>query len=181
MKYIRCVLITIVILSLFLLYSCLKGEVYLNFEISSQDKSLIDLSSKMYSQSQLIEIVAYNGSITDLNNKYPIECIRNDNGTYRVAYLGDEDIAMLYFDTSGNKVLGKIYHAHMLKCDFDGLLEGQSIEFVRNIDPDGDYLFLYTGRNDSPKVSYHCTKDGYFITIEYDDKNNITSWKMELI
>ena len=49
------------------------------------------------------------------------------------------------------------------------------------IDPNGEYLFLYTGRNDTPKVSSHYTKDGYLITIEYDVSNVIISINEELI
>ena len=67
------------------------------------------------------------------------------------------------------------------KSDFDKLVKGQSLDEVRAIDPNGEYLFLYTGRNDAPKVSSHYTKDGYLITIEYDVSNVITSINEELI
>ena len=66
-------------------------------------------------------------------------------------------------------------------ADFDALEEGQSLESVQGIDPNGKYLFLYTGRNDVPRRSLHFTKEGYLITIEYNDSNVITSKKMELI
>ncbi len=55
------------------------------------------------------------------------------------------------------------------------------LEEVRAIDPDGEYLFLYTGRNDVPKVSSHYTKDGYLITIEYDESNAVVSVEQELV
>ena len=97
-------------------------------------------------------------------------------------YSLDESAATQYlFDDSGTKLLGNIYSVQLSKSDFDGLTKGQSIEEVKTIDPNGEYLFLYTGRNDTPKVSSHYTKDGYLITIEYDDFNTIISINEELI
>ena len=173
-------LVSIMIL-LFLLCSCVGGEGDLKIEISPLDKSLIDLATKIYDEPQLLELAKFNGSIDDLNAQYPIECFREDNGTYRVAYLGKGCIAVLLFDNSGNSYWGNIYNTQLLKSDFEVLKKGQLLEDVRKIDPNGEYLFLYTGRNDTPKASYHYTKDGYLITIEYDALNNIISISEELI
>lgn len=173
-------LISIIIL-LFLLCSCAKGGSDLKIETSPADKSLIDLASKIYDEPQLSELAKFNGLIDELNAQYPIECLREDNGTYRAAYLGDGSIAVLLFDNYGNRLWGNIYNTQLLKSDFDGLTKDQSLEEVRTIDPNGEYLFLYTGRNDTPKVSSHYTKDGYLITIEYDASNNIISINEELI
>ena len=166
---------------LFLLCSCAKGENDFKFEISPQDKSLIDLASKVYDEPQILELVKFNGSIYELNAQYPIECLREGNGTYRASYLGNERIAIFLFDDSGNKLLASTYSAQVFKSNFDELAKGQSLTEVRLIDPNGEYLFLYTGRNDTPKVSSHYTKDGYLITIEYDASNNIISINEELI
>lgn len=174
------VLISITIL-LFLLCSCAKGGSDLKIEISPSDKSLIDLASKVYDESQLLELAKFNGSIDELNAQYPIECLREDNGTYRASYLGNGSIVVLLFDNYGNRYWGNIYNTNLLKADFEGLAKGQLLEEVRKIDPNGEFLFLYTGRNDIPKVSSHYTKDGYLITIEYDTSNNIISINEKLI
>ena len=100
---------------------------------------------------------------------------------YRVSYLGDESVVIFLFDGSGNRLFGSTYSTQLLKSDFDKLVKGQSLDKVRAIDPNGEYLFLYTGRNDTPKVSSHYTKDGYLITIEYDASNVITSINEKLI
>ena len=173
-------LISLMIL-LFLLCSCAKGGNDLKIETSPSDKSLIDLASKIYDEPQLLELAKFNGSIDELNTQYPIECLREDNGTYRVAYLGIGSIAVLLFDNYGNRYWGNIYDTQLLKSDFEVLTKGQLLEEVRKIDPNGEFLFLYTGRNDTPKVSSHYTKDGYLITIEYDSSNNIISINEELI
>lgn len=150
-------------------------------EISPQDKSLVDLASTIYDESQLLEITTFNGSMNELNNSHTIECLRENNDKYRVSYLGDGKIAVLIFDDSGNMLLGNIYSTQLFKNDFDRLVKGQSLDEVRAVDPNGEYLFLYTGRNDTPKVSSHYTKDGYLITIEYDASNVIMSINKELI
>lgn len=171
----------LIIMMLFMICSCAKGGSDLNIEISPPDKSLVDLASKIYDETELLEFMKFNGSLNELNTKYPIECLREDNGMYRVSYLGDGNLAIFLFDSSGNKLFGSTYSTQSLKSDFDRLVKGQSLDEVRAIDPNGEYLFLYTGRNDAPKVSSHYTKDGYLITIEYDVSNVITSINEELI
>lgn len=174
-------IITIIILLLCLLCSCTSVSNVLKAKISPADESLIELTSKIYEDSQLTQITQFNGQISELDVKFPIECLRKYNEIYRVAYLGVEKVAILVFDDSGNKILGNIYNVQKLKSDFGGLEKGQSLEDVQKIDPHGEYLFLYTGRNDTPKVSSHYTKDGYLITIEYDDTGTIMSIMEELI
>ncbi len=151
----------------------------LGFDIAPQNKSLIELTSRTYGKSQLVEIAAFDGSMEELNAQYPIECLREDNGVYRVSYLGDGSAVILLFDHLGNCLLGNLYGARRLKVDFDGL---KSLEDVRAIDPDGVFLLLDTRKESMPKASsHHCTKDGYLITIEYDASNAIMSMKEELI
>ncbi len=74
-----------------------------------------------------------------------------------MSYLGVEKVAILVFDDSGNKLLGNIYRARQLKFNLGELKKGQSLEAIQTIDPQGEYLFLYTGRNNTPKLSSHCT------------------------
>ncbi|MBR3895164.1 MAG: hypothetical protein IKJ35_08475 [Clostridia bacterium] len=145
------------------------------------DEMLMDLVSKIYNESELLEIVNFDGSIKGLNTKYPIECMRTIADIYRVSYLGSDRVAVIVFDDSGSKMWGRIYPLTLSKDAFDNVVEGQSLETVMKIDPNGEYLFLYTGRNDFPRTSAHYTKDGYLITIEYDDSNTIIGIREELI
>lgn len=176
MKHYSLFLILMVVL---MLYSCAKVENSLNIEISPMDKSLVDLSTKIYSETELFELEKFNGSLSKLNDKYPVECLREDNGIYRASYLGDESIVIFLFDASGNKIRACTYSAKLSKSDFDELDKGSLLDEVREIDPNGEYLFLYTGRNDTPKMSSHYTKDGYLIIIEYNDSNEIINISKE--
>ena len=178
MKNIISIILCLVML---VLCSCTKGGSDLNIEISPPDKSLVDLASNVYDRTELLELAKFNGSLNELNIKYPIECLRKDNGTYRASYLGDGSIVIFLFDGSGNKIGGGTYSAQLLKSDFDGLVKGQSLDHVKAVDPNGEFLFLYTGRNDAPKVSSHYTKDGYLITVEYNASNAIIGINEELI
>ena len=170
-----------IIVPLLLFCACAKGESDFKIEESPSDKSLIDLASEIYENSQLSDIAKLDGSITELNAEYPIECLRKSGGLYRVSYLGDGKAAVLLFDASGNRISGNVYDVQLLKSDFDRLKKGQSLEEVRKTDPNGEFLFLVTGRSDTPRVSSHCTKDGYLITIEYDASNTIVGISTELI
>lgn len=181
MRFLKSLSIIAVVIFLCLLCSCAKGESNLKVQTSPSDKSLIELATRIYEESQLLEIVRFSGSLSELNARYPIECLREDSGIYRVSYLGDGSVAVLLFGDSQNRLLGNIYKTDLLKSDFGGLLKGQLLEEVRAIDPNGEYLFLFTGRNDTPKVSSHYTKDGYLITIEYNAENIITNITAELI
>ena len=165
----------------FTMFSCIKGGSDLNVEISPEDKSLVDLASTIYDETVLSEIVKFNGSLNELNEEYPVECLREEDGIYRVSYLGEERIAVLQFDSSCKKLSGNVYSARLKINDFGNLVIGQSLAEVKTIDPNGVYLFLYTGRSDTPKVSSHYTKDGYFISIEYDASNIIISISKKMI
>jgi len=164
-----------------LLTSCQEGNTQVNINMSPENENLVDLATVIYDSEELKNILSFTGSVEELNKDYPIYCIRKISFGYRVTYLGDESIAVLLFNDLGNRLLGNIYGIDLLKSDFDGLVKGQSLNEVRAIDPNGEYLFLYTGRNDTPKTSSHYTKDGYLITIEYDVSNVIISIDKELI
>ena len=173
--------ISIIILLFCFLCSCAKGGSNLGIKTSSPDKTLAELSSKTYDESQLSEIIKCTGSINELDAQYPIECLRKTEGTYRAAFLGDGRIAVILFDESGNRILGNIYSALQKKSDFSCLAKGQSLEDVKKVDPNGEYLFRYSGRDDTPKVSTHYTKDGYLIVIQYDSSDIIVNIAEELI
>jgi len=182
MTFVKNNVISIVLLMLMELCSCSEGGVNLKMlKISPAHESVISLSTKIYGNSELLEIEAFDGSMYELNSKYPIECMRGLENTYRVSFLGNESVVILLFDNAGNRIMGNIYDTQNYKSDFLELEKGQLLNNVMEIDPNGEYLFLYTGRNDYPRISSHYTKDGYLITIEYDENNLIKNINEELI
>lgn len=164
-----------------MLSSCGKGDSELNEKTCSPDQNIIELVSKKYSDSQLLTISQLEMTMGELNKQYPIECLRKIGTAYRVSYLGNDGVAIIYFDSSEKKILGRVYRLHLTKADFNKLEIGQLLESVQEIDPQGEYLFLYSGSNNVPKISTHYTIDGYLITVEYDEENTISSVTTSLI
>lgn len=169
------------LLVVFALCSCRKEENALNVELSPTNLNVNELVSVVYDESQLYDIVQSNNSIDTLNNRYPIECLRKSNGILRASFLGDASVAVLLFDQTGSLILENIYHTSTLSSDFKDLTIGDSLKAVQSIDPDGSFVFLYTGRDDTPKMSTHYTRDGYLITIEYNASSTITKIDLELL
>lgn len=178
----RILKVLFIIIALFcLLCSCAKGDEDIEMYLSPQDKSLGELSTQIYNETELATIASFVGSIQELDAKYHIECIRKAPTGYRVSYCGKTNLTLLLFDDLGQIIMGSVYKMSKCKSYFDTLSIGKSLEDVMELDSDGNYLFLYTGRNDIPRKSTHYTMDGYLITIEYDDENFISNIQIELI
>ena len=156
----------------------LSSEV--DVEIVPSDRTLMDVVSLKYSAQQLEEISALQGTMEELDALYPIECVREDNIGYRVSYLGETEVAVLYFDTEGKHVFSHTYKLSQPRSELADISLGQTLEDVQEIDPDGRYLFLYTGINE-PRVSEHYTEDGYYFYISYDEEYTVIQIIEELI
>ncbi len=175
------VLFALVSLSLVLFSSCNQGVGSVNVELSSPHKTLAELSTVSYDSVQLSEIINFVGTLNQLNDQYPIECVRATEHGYRVSYLGAQSVGIVLFNSTGAKLSGNTYKLSPEREIFEKLQTGDSLERVLETDPDGDYMFLYTGRNDTPKISTHYTRDGYLCSIEYDESLQITDVLFELI
>ena len=114
-----------------LMFSCAAAENELQAVVSPANQTIVALASKTYDDAQLLEISQFDGSLNELNAQYPAECVREENGLYRVSYLGSESVAALLFDGAGNRLLGRVYSAQLQKADFDAISAGQSLDDVR--------------------------------------------------
>ena len=147
---------------------------------------------KKYSQDEIEKLYDFmfhfEGTIEELNKEYPIKCVRkyeNDDiyyGTYyAIYYLGKQSICQVLYFKDIDELDIWYYKLSCPKQNFEKFKVGTHLDEVMETDPDGDYAFLYTGVNDAPKTSQHYTKDGYLITIDYDDDCKITKINEELI
>lgn len=143
------------------------------FEVSSQDKNAKELTTTVYSDSELSDIVSFAGSAEELNKEYPIECVRKTDAGYRITYRGETDWAIITLDGSWEILNGNVCKMSRSKTYFDVFSAGVSVEDVQAIDPDGDY-------SAATQKSVHYTSDGYLITIEYDD-SIIVNMETEMI
>lgn len=181
MKHIKLYSMFVMILLFCVLCSCGKGDGDLKEQLCSPNKNINELVSKIYSDSQLLEIAQQKVTLNELNKQYPVECLRKIGVSYRAAYLGKDSVAIVHFDSNGNRILGKVYSLYLTKADFMNLAVGQPLENVQVVDPQAEYLFLQTGSNSAPRVSTHYTCDGYIVTIEYDEQNAILNVTADLL
>ena len=135
------------------------------------DEQLTETAESVDTKDKLIEQypTAYTRTVSMVQND-----ISNAIPTVEVCYRGATKVLRLMFDgISGSKISSHFYNTCCSKNEFDTLAIGQSLLDVQTIDPGGEFNFLYTGRNDVPKVSTHYTTDGFVIIITYDSNNMI--------
>lgn len=148
---------------------------------NGQTQNVTELIEHVYSDTELNEIWEFKGSLSELNEKYPIECLRESETVKSAVYLSDHDIVFVYFDRDGNQsARSEKYSLHHTSEEFRTIQIGDTLDDVREFDPEGSYLFLHTGVN-LPRTSTHCTTDGYLVTIAYDEQNIVTSIDIQMI
>lgn len=148
--------------------------------VSDENKNMNELITRTYSGEQLKEMIIFT-SLEQLNAEYPIECLRMNDDGYQAVFKGEGIVMLVGFDTDG---LRTETHSHPIIDNaegFDGLAIGDSIRKVRELDPAGDYLFLYTGDSSLARESTHYLSSGYVYSITYDEGNNITSIDKKMI
>lgn len=169
--------------------------------------NIMDVLTRIYSDEELTEIEQFQGTLLELNPTWPIQCRRKKEATQYVVYpngsdapllwidmvvsreamqyvvyRSESDVLFLYFDMDGNRAAWPArYRMTHTREEFETLQVGDTLDDVMAFDPDGSYLFLYTGRVDAPRVSTHCTTDGYLVKIAYDDAGVVTSITSYLI
>ncbi len=180
------ILILLLITGMLILFACSSDERKIvgistesEFEwkqLIDSDRKLEDIVTKCYSDDELNDIKKFSGTINELNIQFPIECIREDLYVYRISYMGESKVVMLTFDKQGKKCAGNIYILKNTKEDFENIKIGDKLESIKAFEPDGDYPFLYYNSAEIEKVSTHCSKDGYFITIQYEPSTDYSHY-----
>lgn len=175
----KCKLLCVIGIIILILSSCDKGG-DVSLPISNINENAMNIVTTTYSDKEIDKIRSYEGNIEQLNYEFPIQCLRKDEFLYRAIYKGEKKILIICFDLNGNKTLAKTYNAEKTISDFNAITIGQTLDSVRQVDPLGDYTFLYTGRNDLPKTSVHCTSDGYLVRIFYDGTLTVTKFEKSM-
>lgn len=148
------------------LYSLSNFMTDTNFGRLYATQNIHNLATTTYTFEQLAEIANFEGTYYELAGKYPIQCSKMLNGSYRVSYLGEDLVAVLWFDSKGEK-LGR--DVHTTTCTRDELSQiqvGDSMDKVKQVHPEA-YFPLITMDKDRIR-SEHYTSDGFLITIYYD-------------
>lgn len=154
---------------------CACGETFdISGLVSDEDMNINELITRTYSNEQLKEIIIFT-NMEQINEEYPIECLRRIEAGYRAVYKGTGTITLVDFDENGLRTGANTFDVIGNSEGFDKLAVGDSIRSVRELDPAGDYLFLHTGDSSLPRESAHYLESGYAFFITYDSGNIITS------
>lgn len=151
------------------------------FELPNQDMNIMEAITHIYTNEELTEIQHFEGALSELGQKYPIEFLRESNLGQYVVYRSESDLVIVGFELDGSQQ-ALPFRGHMAHSseEFRTIQVGDTLDEVRAFDPDGSYLWLYTGVQ-LPPVSTHCTTDGYFVSIEYSDENIVTKIEIHMI
>lgn len=152
-----------------------KREKNFPVALSVTDRSALELNpdDKEYKDVELAAIYAYakeNPSVTDLNDEYPICCLRKDDGGYHVVYEGQKRVLVLWYDEEGNWIesekLTSIARMVTSRGKLDAVKIGDSIKKVQSADPYRYYPFLTDAS--APLYSDHYCEDGYHVHLTFE-------------
>lgn len=203
-------LFSIIIIISILFTSCKNGEINMKEEfvqgfIADDSKSLANLLTRTYKLQELKDFfgeIPPNESsvyemddheiltINNVNNKFPIECLRREGySVYKVSEGGYYYVFWLKFielkdpnqviapnQTLDDANVGYAAHISSLKnaSDFDSIKEGiNTAEDVSKIDPAFELFFLFSHGT----YSYSLLEDGSIMSIFYENPNNLKSRK----
>ncbi len=110
-----------------------------------------------------------------LNKGFFGTTVNDDRVLWSYAYIyGKTELLYLSWPAEAGddrKVSGCLFPLSPEKSVFEAITPGTSLEEVRTLDPDGQYLFLYTGVQ-LPPGSTHYTEDGYVVAVAYRNEGN---------
>lgn len=160
-----------------------------NFPVALSDttRSALELCKDGYKDGKLTEIYEFmcgGKTVDQLNDEYPIDCLRKDDDGCHVIYQGSYRILVLQFNEDGTwrktDKLHSLYRLTETRGKFDELKEGDAVSKVQKTDPTAYFPFL-VDKTSTDLESNHYTDDGYHTTIRYDEKFKITSVTYEMM
>ncbi len=126
--------------------------------------------SLMYDEKEIAELKETNYDYDEMIKKFkPSFTIFFK--TKKIGYCSKEKILIIDYDSNGEKIASNLFKISVPYVNFKRIKQGDNIKKIMEIDPNGDYLLLYTG----VRINYsqHYTEDGYYIIILYDDNFNV--------
>lgn len=160
----------IVIMILGLFTGCINhGQKIKGIPITEPNINIFDTLECEYSSDEIQNIMNMNITLSELNKKYPVECLKLHNNAYYAYYRSNENLLILAYDKEGIKTNYRLCFPEVSSNELISISSGTSLTEVQSIDPKAHYTFLYAGDINFPKVSTHYTTDGYMIQITYDE------------
>lgn len=159
-----------------------SGEVLHVVKIDESENSLQFVSPEVDSEI-LFKLLSMRPSIDELNSAIPLSFIKTTETGYTTIFQTEKGMVLVSFDAQ------QVYsHAQILRIaqgisekEMDNIAIGSHLEDVMLIDPDGEYLFLYTSSSDVPLISQHLLENGVQYTFFYDEEFHIISIKRSIL
>ena len=135
------------------------------------------------------EICDSDQSLSDLEEQYAVKYIDafhiyDEDGEWlkTVVLFGETKYLYFCFNADAGVRSAWIKSLSPDSAEFDRLSAGDAFEKVRELDPDGDYPFLFASWSGYPKISYHYTADECLVVIHYtadgETVEEITKWPL---
>lgn len=157
------------------------GEDAYLYRLVSENKPLRELVTVTYTYEELQEIDAQKFDYDELNEKYPVECLRWFGWErYRVVYQGDGCYLEIRLQEDGSYSSSwLVVPEHPLEV-FSTDLFGTHAYDITQMDKSGVYGFP-SGTTSPDMGSTHFTTDGYRIILRYNQFYSLNGIKIEYI
>ena len=140
-----------------------------------EKENCMDIVKQSVSHKILMNAVDEKLSLKDMSKKIPLEFIREIDNNYRSIVKTEQGWVLLFFDSDGTflriQELGALNSTS--KDDFLEVTVGMSVYDIQEIDPKGNYNFMYASWSEYPRMSFHYTSDGYEIIVSYNSRYNV--------
>lgn len=142
------------------------------FQVSPEGLTLDELGCPRYSTDELQTIAAFGGTIKELHDLFPMQCIRACGEGYRAVYRGSGQIAVIVFDGELNYISKDLYPLCYTKEFISEIGPGCTVDMLKEIAPmavfGDDFVDLYT-------------TDGYWFHFALDKSGVVTTVSTEII
>lgn len=149
------------------LYSLYNFMTDMNFGRLHMTQNIHSLTTTTYSNDGLEEIKNFEGTYYELGAKFPGGITKTVGDCLRVSFLSEDRVAVLLFDSQGNKLSGSVYTTTCALSQLSELKVGDSMDKVKQVHPDAYFPIITTGKDRIR--SEHYTDDGFLVTIYYEN------------
>ena len=169
------------------LTACDGTEPHFPVALSDTTRSALELNTGGFKDADLekmYDMMRDGSTVSGLNDKYKIACLRKTDDGYQVIYWGYRKVLVLCFDNEGKWIeadrLHSIRSLIASRVKLDALKAGDNVLKVQQADPLCYYPFL-VDQDSTELQTDHYTEDGYHARILYDKDFNITSVTIDLM
>lgn len=135
-----------------------------------QDYLFIDFdeNNNLYSYKEFLE--NFTGELSPIIDKYNLSKYKSIGDMHYTMIKTDEGWILICFGNDINECSYKLvnFSSNISEYDMNKIIKGDTINDVKNIDPNGDYEFQSHSWSEYPQISYHFI-DEYCYMIEYID------------